>query len=106
MVHQVDGARFRPSDLPPGRVAVMFTADWCGYCRRFYAHFKQLREGWVVDISDEEDPLWDHLGIRVVPTVVLFEDGEPKRRWAGVLAEHHVAQMRSALSEDGTSPAT
>ena len=106
MVNQVDGARFRPSDLPQGRVAVMFAADWCGFSRRFYPHFKRLHEGWVVDISDEDDPLWDDLRIHVVPTVILFEDGVPKQRWAGVLGEGVVHQVQSALSGEPASPAT
>lgn len=98
MVHQVPGAAFRASALPPGRVAVMFTADWCGYCRRFLPHFKAVREGVVVDISDEDDPLWEIHDVQVVPTVIVFEDGKPVRRWAGVLAAHHVDQVRATLA--------
>lgn len=106
MVNQVDGARFRPSDLPAGRVAVMFGADWCGFSRRFYPHFKRIQDGWVVDISDEDDPLWDALRIEVVPTVILFEDGVPKKRWAGVLGEDAAQQVQSDLSGERASPAT
>lgn len=98
MVRQVPGAGFRPSDLPAGRVPVLFTADWCGYCRRFYPHYKQLREGWVVDLSDEDDPLWDLLDLRVVPTVIVFEDGRPVQRWEGVLGQPHVQQIQGALA--------
>lgn len=97
MVHQVPGKDFRASDLPPGRAAVMFTTDWCGYCRRFYPHYKRLKEAWIVDVSDEDDPLWDDHRIRVVPTVILFEDGRETRRWEGALAAHHVDQMETAL---------
>ena len=103
MVHQVDGARFHPVDLPPGRTAVLFAADWCGYSHRFHHHFKRLREGWIVDISDEDDPLWDRYGIRVVPTVIVFEDGEPRERWAGVLSGHHVDQIEAALKVSSAS---
>jgi thioredoxin-like negative regulator of GroEL len=99
VVHQVAGDRFHASDLPPGRTPVMFTADWCGYCTRFVPHYKRLREGWIVDISDEDDPLWDTLAIRVVPTVVVFEAGAPGKRWAGVLAAHHVDQIEAYLAE-------
>lgn len=98
MVHEVDGARFHAVDLPPGRVAVLFCADWCGYCHRFRPHYKRLQQGWIVDISDEDDPLWDRYDIRVVPTVVVFENGEPRERWQGVLAAHHVEQIEKALS--------
>ena len=97
MVHQVPGDRFAASDLPAGRVPVLFTADWCGFCHRFLHHFKRLREGWVVDVSDDDVPAWDAFGIRVVPTVILFEDGAPVRRWAGVLSGHHVEQVREAM---------
>ena len=98
MVHQVLGARFRASDLPKGRVAVMFTADWCGYCHRFMGAFKRIREGWVVDVTDEDDPLWDIHRLRVVPTVIVFQDGVETQRWQGVLSTQHVDQVQAALA--------
>lgn len=76
----------------------MFTADWCGYCHRFLRHYKRLQEAYVVDISDEDDPLWDSLSIRAVPTVILFENGAPTTRWAGALGAEHVAHIEIALS--------
>lgn len=97
VVHQADGARFLASDLPPGRVAVCFCADWCGYCHRFLPHLKRIRDAWVVDVSDEEVPAWEAFDISVVPTVVVFEDGVPVKRWAGVLGEHHVGQVEAFL---------
>lgn len=98
MVHQVDGARFVASDLPPGRVAVLFTADWCGYCHLFFPHFKRIQQGWVVDLSDDDAPAWNAFAVRVVPTVVVFEDGVATKRWAGVLGAAHVAQIEAALA--------
>jgi len=97
VVHEVPGARFRPSELPAGRVPVLFTTDWCGYCRRFYPHYARLGGGWVVDISDDDDPLWDDLQIRVVPTVILFEDGRPVARWAGALTAVQADEIAAAL---------
>lgn len=96
-MREVAGDRFKADELPPGLVPVLFCADWCGYCHRFLPHFRKLPDGIAVDISDEDDPLWDTLGIRVVPTVVLFRDRAPVRQWAGVLAAHHVDQIREAL---------
>lgn len=81
----------------------MFTADWCGYCVRFYPHFKALQNGWVVDVSDEDDPLWDALAIQVVPTVIVFDGGVPKARWAGVLGRPHMEAIQAALSGDRPS---
>lgn len=98
MVNQVPGERFRASDLPAGRVVVCFCADWCGYCHRFLPHLKRIHDAWVVDVSDEDDPLWDQHALRVVPTVVVFEGGVERKRWAGVLAAHHVAQIEAELA--------
>lgn len=97
MVRQVPGASFRASDLPEGRVAVMFSADWCGYCHRFMPHYKRLREAWVVDVSDEDDPLWDIHRLRVVPTVIVFQDGVEVKRWQGVLGGRDMDQIVDAL---------
>ena len=98
MVNQLVGRRFSATDLPPGRVAVMFVTDWCGYCRRFLPHFKQrMRDGFVVDITDESDPLWERYDVEVVPTVLLFEDGEPVQRWAGVLRESDAEAIEKAV---------
>lgn len=93
----MDGSKFAASLLPSGRVAVLFCTDWCGYCHRFTPHFKRIREGWLVDISDEDLPLWEAYDIRVVPTVILFQDGTPVKKWAGVLADHHVTQIEGEL---------
>jgi thioredoxin-like negative regulator of GroEL len=78
-----------------GRVAVLFTADWCGFCRRFEPAFTDAaRRGApglafaVADISDDAgDPRWDAYGIQVVPTVVCFERGEPAGRLDGILGK-------------------
>lgn len=96
-MREVPGDRFKADELPAGLVAVLFCADWCGYCHRFLPHFRKLPDGIAVDISDEDHPLWDAYAIRVVPTVVLFKDRVPVRQWAGVLAAHHADQIREAL---------
>jgi len=97
MVNQADGAHFRARELGAGRVPVMFTADWCGYCHRFAPLFKRFQQGWIVDLTDEDLPLWDELAIRVVPTVILFEDGIPGRRWSGVLLAKDAAEIALAI---------
>lgn len=96
MVQQLDGRQFSATKLPAGRVPVMFMADWCGYCARFLPQFRQMNEGVVVDISDEDDPLWSFYDIEVVPTVILFEDGEPVKRWSGVLGARDAEKIREA----------
>lgn len=97
-MREVPGDAFRASDLPPGRVAVLFCADWCGYCTRFLPHFRKVPGGLAVDVSDEDLPVWDEYRIEVVPTVILFEDGKPARQWAGVLTAQHAEEIRAALA--------
>lgn len=75
-----------------GRAVVVFTADWCPFCRRFEAVFEQASARHagsafaVADISDDDtDPRWDAYDIRVVPTVIAFEEGAPRERLDGTL---------------------
>jgi len=46
---------------------------------------KGKRVQWAkVDISDDDNPLWEMFGISIVPTVVVFKDGQPVFRRDGV----------------------
>jgi thioredoxin len=65
----------------PGTWVVAFLADWCPFCVRFQPEFEPI-DGTgpfsvaVADVSSEESPLWDDLGIEVVPALVVFRDGQ------------------------------
>ena len=71
-----DGKRLRR----PGTVVVGFLADWCPVCRAFRPEFERLAEGGrqllMADVTDEASPLWDRFRIEIVPTVLVFRDGE------------------------------
>jgi thiol-disulfide isomerase/thioredoxin len=61
-----------------GDLLALFTARWCGYCRRLREELLESKLGVravEVDVSDEEDPAWDDWHIELVPTVVLFRAG-------------------------------
>ena len=86
----------------------MFLASWCPYCRRFRPAFekaaKQNGINWVsVDISDENNKLWDTFSIDIVPTVIVFKDGKAVWRKDGVpgkglsedVIKEAVAQVKS-----------
>jgi thioredoxin 1 len=71
-------------------VPALFVANWCGFSRRFYPEFETAMKNkgieWaMVDISDMDDPLWETLDIGVVPTVLVFKNGEIVSRKDGVL---------------------
>ena len=72
-----------------GMVAAVFLASWCPYCRRFRPAYEAASKisgtTWAsVDISDDDDVLWDAFAIDIVPTVVVFKDGKPVWRRDGV----------------------
>lgn len=74
----------------PGLVAVCFYARWCGFCRLFLRHFRSREAASkvpfaIADISSLDDPRWDTLSVRAVPTLILFKNGEPVWRKDAVL---------------------
>lgn len=75
----------------PNRVAVLFHATWCPFCRKFRPVFERLvdeKTGFEpveAVIDDEENPLWARFGLDVVPAVVLFDAGRQIGRVDGAL---------------------
>jgi thioredoxin 1 len=73
-----------------GTLVVLFAAEWCPFCRRFSSIFDSVLAekglaGGLADLSDLENPLWEEFGIDVVPTVMVFKEGELIYRKDGVL---------------------
>ena len=73
-----------------GTLPVLFAAEWCPFCRRFIPIFNSVLaekgiSGGSADLSDLENPLWEEFGIEVVPTVMIFKEGELVYRKDGVL---------------------
>ncbi len=67
----------------------------------FYSDFERAMSGgglpWAeVDISDTDDPLWETFDVEVVPTVIVFKDGQPVFRRDGLLGR---GLSRKALEE-------
>jgi thiol-disulfide isomerase/thioredoxin len=96
-----DGQKLRRN----GTWAVAFLAEWCPFCHAFAPEFARLGNGSnlaVGDLTDYDGPLWDVFGIEVVPTVLVFRDGEIVYRANGVLGEglgpRDVAAVRRALA--------
>jgi thioredoxin 1 len=60
---------------------VVFYASWCPFCRSFLSVFESAMsrktdpQGALVDISYEDNPLWETFKVDIVPTLVGFRDG-------------------------------
>ena len=73
-----------------GLIMVMFYTDWCPFCMTFKPQFEDFAKKGIVDcgeanVSHYEDPLWEQFQIKVVPSILVFKNGEVAKRKDGQL---------------------
>lgn len=82
------------SGLP---VVVDFWAAWCGPCRMMAPAFAEAAEGLSPHVrflkvdTDAEQAVASSLGIRSIPTMILFKDGREVARQAGAMSAGQIA---------------
>jgi len=89
------------NDVP---VVIDIWAPWCGPCVAMAPHFaeaaKRLQPEWRFAKlnSDEEPQIASRLGIRSIPTVVVFHRGRELARQSGLMDANRLIQWLNGLN--------
>ena len=82
-VHQTNDADFSTDVLKSATpVVVDFWAEWCGPCKMIAPHLEEMANEMgdklkVVKVNIDDNPLTPtKYGVRGIPTLMLFKDGE------------------------------
>lgn len=77
------------SEVQKGITLVEFLAPWCGPCKMLGPVLEELEEELAPKVKiaklniDENEIIANQLGIRSIPTMVLYQSGQPLERIVG-----------------------
>jgi thioredoxin 1 len=78
-----------------------FTATWCGPCKMIKPILHKLNDEGKVEIEfydiDEFPDLAKDFGVKAVPTLIYFNDGEEINRTTGFQPEHMILEKHGAI---------
>ena len=89
------------SDIP---VIVDFWAPWCGPCQMMGPNFERAAmqfplQARFVKVNTEEAPqVSARFGIRSIPTLIVFKNGQEVHRMSGALDEASIAQLTAQFT--------
>ncbi len=84
-------------------VLVDFYATWCGPCKALAPVLEKIAENHPDDVKvfkvnvDEEEKLAMYFGITVVPTVIIFKNGQTAASFVGLRSASEIEKMIEKL---------
>ncbi|MDS0282767.1 thioredoxin [Haloarcula onubensis] len=98
----IDGVQAFQDAVGDGVVLVDFYADWCGPCKQLEPIVERVAAGTDATVAkvdiDANQGLATQYGVRSVPTLLLFADGEPVERLVGVQQESRLRSLVDSYS--------
>ena len=84
-------------------VLVDFYADWCGPCKMMAPLLDDVAKEMagallVVKVNSDQNPVSpQHFGVRGIPTLILFKDGQEVSRQVGAIPKAQLLEMIRAV---------
>jgi thioredoxin-like negative regulator of GroEL len=88
---------------------IVFAARWCGFCSRFLAQARSLDAGGnmrlvLIDTDNPDESLWDEYSVKIVPTILVFNNGQIIFRRDGKSgAGLSMSELQEAISKAQTT---
>ena len=87
-------------------VLMDFSAEWCGPCKMLSPVVEELADEYTgrvkvgkLDIDDNRQTPGTY-GIQGVPTLIVFQDGQPVKKFVGLVSKDKITEALDQLLSD------